>query len=383
MLWYYSHMYIRRYKFYRFVNAVSILLIILASVSHINYTNIAEGSVTANIANFSNFSQATSPGIYGTSAITAYDVYNYQDLNGFGRDLRIGDSGPDVLFLQQNLNKLLPDFYKKYITGQYDIPTYIGMAKFQKKSGLTITGSFSSSTRAYLNNFYFQKLCPPGSGNFNNMVFPNELLLQVNQTTSLPANYIPSGLVNLLGQVQTTNLVCLKQEVVPYLQSMMRDASNAGISLAVTSGFRSPQTQTVLFDLLSKFTGDQTGEWVADPLHSEHQLGTAIDFTYLASSSNPNFKMSTGTNSVGSVGPISPASSVSTASTGFEGTPGDLWLRANAYKYGFVQSYPNGKTKITGYMYEPWHYRYVGMDIASKIRDRGITLEEYFDTLGN
>ena len=62
----------------------------------------------------------------------------------------------------------------------------------------------------------------------------------------------------------------------------------------------------------------------------------------------------------------------------FKGTPEASWLAENAYKYGFILRYPEGKEPITGYMFEPWHYRYVGVENAAKIYASGLTLEEYF-----
>jgi D-alanyl-D-alanine carboxypeptidase len=63
----------------------------------------------------------------------------------------------------------------------------------------------------------------------------------------------------------------------------------------------------------------------------------------------------------------------------FADTPQGLWLAANAWKYGFMLRYPNGKTPITGYEFEPWHYRYVGLELAAELHTTGIqTLEEFF-----
>ena len=61
----------------------------------------------------------------------------------------------------------------------------------------------------------------------------------------------------------------------------------------------------------------------------------------------------------------------------FEGTPEAIWIEKNSYKYGFIIRYPKGKENITGYKYEPWHIRYLGKDIAKKVYDSGLTLEEY------
>ena len=88
-------------------------------------------------------------------------------------------------------------------------------------------------------------------------------------------------------------------------------------------------------------------EWVALPGTSEHQLGIAVDINADKSkSSNDEVYM---------------------------------WLAANAHNYGFILRYPQGKQEITGTSYEPWHYRYVGVDAAREIYERGICLEEYFE----
>lgn len=88
-------------------------------------------------------------------------------------------------------------------------------------------------------------------------------------------------------------------------------------------------------------------EWVALPETSEHQLGIAVDINA------DKFKCSN--------------------------EEVYIWLAENAYKYGFILRYPMGKQEITGTSYEPWHYRYVGTDVANEIYERGICLEEYFE----
>ncbi|MEK7105779.1 MAG: M15 family metallopeptidase, partial [Patescibacteria group bacterium] len=92
---------------------------------------------------------------------------------------------------------------------------------------------------------------------------------------------------------------------------------------------------------------------IAKPGHSEHQLGIAVDFT------SP------------SIGNVS-------ATGKFGDTLESKWLEENASKYGFILSYPKGKEEITGYLYEPWHYRYVGIEHAIEIANSGKTGNEYF-----
>ncbi len=96
---------------------------------------------------------------------------------------------------------------------------------------------------------------------------------------------------------------------------------------------------------------DQAERISARPGHSEHQMGTAIDFT----SASAGYGLG----------------------EGFAQTPEGAWLSQNAPRFGFVMSYPAGKESVTGYAYEPWHFRYVGIDVARAVVARGITLTEY------
>jgi D-alanyl-D-alanine carboxypeptidase len=90
----------------------------------------------------------------------------------------------------------------------------------------------------------------------------------------------------------------------------------------------------------------------ARPGYSEHQTGLAVDFA---------------------------ARGVSTLQVSFAKTKAGIWLAANAYRYGFVLRYPSGKTAITGYSFEPWHFRYVGVEVATAMHDQNIqTLEEFY-----
>jgi zinc D-Ala-D-Ala carboxypeptidase len=91
----------------------------------------------------------------------------------------------------------------------------------------------------------------------------------------------------------------------------------------------------------------------ARPGHSEHQLGTTLDFRSYGNSTPPWEYADWGTTAAG------------------------RWLAANAWRYGFVMSYPKGKMKVTCYTYEPWHYRYVGRPMAARVRESGLTLREY------
>ena len=132
---------------------------------------------------------------------------------------------------------------------------------------------------------------------------------------------------------------------------MATDAGKEKIFIKVTSGFRSYNTQKSILEALKKIKTD-AGKFVAKPGYSEHQIGNAID--------------------------ISGASiSYGSASGGFDSTIESNWLKQNAHIYGFILSYPQGKEEITGYHYEPWHYRYLGPEIANEIFSNNLTITEY------
>ena len=130
---------------------------------------------------------------------------------------------------------------------------------------------------------------------------------------------------------------------------MVAAAKKVGLTIVWRVGYRSYATQTALSANPPTAYGDDADSYVAKPGQSEHQAGVAVD---VAS------KAGTGTR--------------------FPTTKEFTWLRANAHHFGFILRYPDGKTDITGYHYEPWHYRYVGVDAASAFGpNSNLTLEEY------
>jgi D-alanyl-D-alanine carboxypeptidase len=141
---------------------------------------------------------------------------------------------------------------------------------------------------------------------------------------------------------------------------MLADAKKAGLHVIICSAYRSVERQKNVFDESMKDCIEKgMGYWeaycdtvksVAEPGESEHALGLALDLI-----SNQYTELDKGQ----------------------ENTKEAKWLAENCYKYGFILRYPPEKTNITGIIYEPWHYRYVGKEDAKKIHDLGITLEEY------
>jgi D-alanyl-D-alanine carboxypeptidase len=141
--------------------------------------------------------------------------------------------------------------------------------------------------------------------------------------------------------------------VIPDLTAMARAARAAGARFAVQSAYRSYATQKSTFSYWVSVDGYAKAlKTSARAGHSEHQLGTTLDFRSYGGSA-PWYYSDWGTSKAGA------------------------WLRVNAWKYGFVMTYPKGKTSVTCYAYEPWHFRYVGRDTAAKVRASRLTLREY------
>ncbi len=176
-------------------------------------------------------------------------------------------------------------------------------------------------------------------------------LILVNRWNPLPENY----------EVELTKLKnghAVDSRIYPELQKMFDDARAAGIMPAITSSYRTNDDQQRIMD--EKIVDYQAEgysyskakelaeEWVAIPGTSEHQIGLAVD--------------------------------ISTENSGIQ-DPSVVWewLKQNSYKYGFILRYPEDKTDITGVIYEPWHFRYVGKEAAEEIRQKDVCLEEYLN----
>ncbi len=178
-------------------------------------------------------------------------------------------------------------------------------------------------------------------------------LANVSPSVAIPEEqYIPTDLVQIPKTMRTAGFICLRKDTEVHLADMFEDAKEAGLTLYVTSGFRSFEKQESILDATKAWKGDDAYKSVALPGHSEHQLGVAVDLS---------------------------GKSVDYSATDYDfgETVEGKWLAENSYKYGFVLSYPEDKEDITGYIYEPWHFRYVGIDLAKEIYDSGKTIVEY------
>jgi len=183
---------------------------------------------------------------------------------------------------------------------------------------------------------------------------PMDTLILVNKYNRAPA--VPMTLVK--PDVQPTkealsDNIYMRPEAAAALEELFAGAAEDGVTLYATSGFRSYSTQKAIFERkLEKMSEKAANASVAKPGYSEHQTGLAMDVE--------------GLSSLGS-GLVED----------FGETPEGIWLAQNCHEYGYIIRYPKGKTDITGYIYEPWHIRYVGKETAAEIVKLGVTFEEY------
>jgi len=182
-------------------------------------------------------------------------------------------------------------------------------------------------------------------------------LLLVNSTHFLPENFKVE-----LTKVNDSH--CVDSRIYDDLTKMLNDAKAIGLSPIICSSYRTMEKQTSLFNnevssYISSGCSQQeaekeAGRWVAIPGTSEHQTGLAVDIV---------------------------ASSYQILDKKQEQTAEQKWLMEHCAEYGFILRYPTDKSEITKIGYEPWHYRYVGKDIAKEIMEKGICLEEYLEEI--
>jgi zinc D-Ala-D-Ala carboxypeptidase len=179
----------------------------------------------------------------------------------------------------------------------------------------------------------------------------------VDRSHSLPSDYVPEDLVPLRDHgVPTLGSKALRREAAEHLGRLVQDAAADREKLVVASAYRSYEEQRHSHESLTGVLGADAGRLSAAPGHSQHQLGTAVDFTNAAA----GYKLG----------------------LPFARTSAYRWLGHHAWEYGFVLAYPKGEEERTGYRWEPWHYRYVGVRDAKRLEDSGKSLQEFLENVG-
>lgn len=187
---------------------------------------------------------------------------------------------------------------------------------------------------------------------------PEKIDVLVNKKRNLPNDYVPADLVKL-SEVPTVlenpEVNQLRSAAYEALKELFKAANEEeGYELYARSGYRSYNTQTSLYSSYVDSYGQKAADkYSAKPGQSEHQTGLSIDITCEAM----NLKLD----------------------DTFGDTEEGKWVQENAHRFGYIIRYPKDKEDITGYMYEPWHIRYLGEELATNVYESGLTLEEYFE----
>lgn len=173
---------------------------------------------------------------------------------------------------------------------------------------------------------------------------PASLTVLVNKHHILPADYVPE--LEVLGEDYGSG--ALRPEAAQAFRAMADDAQAEGVALRSVSAYRSYSHQTSTYNrYLEQYSQKTVDTFSARPGHSEHQTGLALDINAASKKAH------------------------------FEETPAFAWLTEHCAEYGFILRYDQGKEGITGYRFEPWHYRYVGAEAAQACVEQGLSYEEY------
>lgn len=224
-----------------------------------------------------------------------------------------------------------------------------------KEENNTSTENETEENKLTLESIYFNEIVQVDNKNI--IQNPANIMVLVNKIFALPSEYESEELVIpnvsfLYGSPEKYEKSLLRKEAADALEKMFADASKSGIELFAVSGYRSFHRQQDVFDAQVNQVGyEEATKVVANPGNSEHQTGLAMDIS----------------------------NSTSGLTEAFGETVEGKWLMENAHRFGFILRYPKGMETITGYDYEPWHYRYIGIKAATEIYEHGLTLEEYFN----
>ena len=290
---------------------------------------------------------------FNSKYLNDYLDIEYHDKDNFLSNidalLTLGYSSNDINLIYNKLNDTSID---TIINNAYlkDLSTIINLSYFKEDNldrylkYITSNDLDNETAIIYVNigldNDYYT--------NVSSIDDPNDILVLVNKYHKLPADYIPNDLETIKSKYQWYGRGNqLRKDARLAFEEMCEAAIKDNIYIYAGSGYRSYATQLTLYNNYVKRDGFAAAEtYSARASYSEHQTGLAMDIA-----KKSDF--------------IS------------EGDKEYDWLINNSYKYGFILRYPKDKEKITGYMYEEWHYRYVGKDTAKAVYDSGLTYDEF------
>lgn len=270
------------------------------------------------------------------------DEYIYkEDLLHLGYDLK------DIEVIENKISNI--DVKEYFLKEKYDnVTSYINALYFIPKNIDRYVNYYNKNKNMSYDNVILNvnmNLDYEFYTNINTLHDYLDVTTLVNKYNKLPDNYEIDDLITLDKEYSSRGEK-IREIAYKDLKVMFDKAREDGINLNVISGYRTSEKQNTLFNNSVKKNGiEHALMYSAKMGHSEHQLGLAID--------------------------------INTTQESFKNTNEYKWLKNNSYKYGFIERYKENKENITGFAYEPWHYRYIGIDNATKVFTENITYEEY------
>ena len=249
------------------------------------------------------------------------------------------DSQIDYILTLEN-NDIIPKLISEKYFIYSNLDAYLTYYTKNSKLGVTNTVTMVNVKRNY--EYYDKDVIKPTNIN-------DGMLMLINKYNYLTTDYLPEDLTDISNKYAYSGHSLIKEAAEAYTK-MAQAAAKEDIKLIATSTYRTYEKQSYLWESRSYLYGDsEADKYTARAGHSEHQTGLAVDITTSGISLDE-----------------------------FIDTDEYTWLIANCYKYGFILRYPEHKEDITGYGFESWHYRYIGIDAATKVNSLGITFDEYY-----
>ena len=247
---------------------------------------------------------------------------------------------------EENITKLLNSEYNEFVDDMIKEKYYLDKnleryIDYKKKNNNTDIKDVISLVNVGRDNEFYT--------NTKKTDIEKKELMLVNKYNYLEETYTPENIIDIsIRYAYDDNKTT--EEALEYYKIMNEAALKDGIKLVISSGYRTYKEQEETYEYYKEIKGEENIEsYAARPGFSEHQTGLAFDILKLG-----------------------------VKSADFDKTEEFTWLENNSYKYGFILRYPKDKENITGYDYESWHYRYVGVTAATKMHNENITFDEYY-----
>lgn len=244
-----------------------------------------------------------------------------------------------LILLEKEKNEyLLPIMKEKYYISK-NLEEYLNFYKENKDKS---TYDIVAMVNVHANKDWYEEIEPANTELKN--------LLLVNKHYQLEETYIPENLIEVSNWYCYGENQIIKDAYESFIE-MYNKAKEEEITLIINSSYRNYESQKNTYNRLKNTFGTTKADsQAARPGHSEHETGLAFDIFAPGNASTEDFKESNAY----------------------------LWLKEHAYQYGFIERYPQDKEYLTGYAFESWHWRYVGIEVATKIYEEQITFDEYY-----